>query len=199
MPKISEAKLKEKRDHIIRCAFEIFSQKGYDATKMDDIVKLSGVSKGGIYHYFPSKEDVFFDIAEIQMGKRQALVLELAKENDFKTFLKTYIKTVLTNLSDEEEIKMAKFSFEFWSIVTRAPQLQQYAQRRFASFYKDMEDLFSKGVASGELRVDIHIQSVGYVLVATLDGIIHTHAVIGIKVTDEIIEAYTQAMLAMVS
>jgi AcrR family transcriptional regulator len=83
MPKISEAKLKEKRDHIIRCAFEIFSQKGYDATTMDDIVKLSGVSKGGIYHYFPSKEDVFFDIAEIQMGKRQALVLELAKENDF--------------------------------------------------------------------------------------------------------------------
>jgi len=199
MPKISEAKLREKRNHIIRTAFEIFSQKGYDATTMDDIVKLSGVSKGGIYHYFPSKEDVFFDIAEIQMSKRQTLVYELAQGNDFKTFLKTYIKTVLNNLSDDEEIKMAKFSFEFWSIVTRAPKLQQYAQKRFASFYKDMEDLFSKGVASGELRTDMPIQSVGYVLIATLDGIIHTHAVMGIHVTDEIIEAYTTAMLAMVS
>ncbi|MBS7526269.1 TetR/AcrR family transcriptional regulator [Fusibacter paucivorans] len=195
MPKISEEKLKAKRDHIIACAFKVFSEKGYDATTMDDIVKLSGVSKGGIYHYFPSKEDVFFDIAEIQLAKRQALIAELASKSDFETFLKVYIKTVIKALDDETEVMNAKFSFEFWSIVTRAPKLQQYAQRRFAGFYKDLEQVFSDGVDGAK---SLDVSAIGYVLIATIDGIIHTHAVMGIKASDAVIEYYTKAMINMV-
>ena len=199
MPKISEEKLKAKRKHIIDCAFKIFSEKGYDATTMDDIVKLSGVSKGGIYHYFPSKEDVFFDIAEIQLSRRQALINEMSKTGTFKQFLETYIKTVIKALDDEDEIMNAKFSFEFWSIVTRAPKLQQYAQRRFAGFYKDLESLFKASVEKGELSNTLDITAVGYVLIATLDGIIHTHAVMGIKASDQVIDHYTKAMINIVT
>lgn len=199
MPKISEAKLKAKRAHIIDCAFQIFSEKGYDATTMDDIVKLSGVSKGGIYHYFPSKEDVFFDIAEIRLSERQSLIKQMAEGRDFKSFLETYIHKVIKDLDQTEEVMKAKFSFEFWSIVTRAPKLQQYAQRRFAGFYKDLESLFEESVKKGEISSKLDISAVGYVLIATLDGIIHTHAVMGIKASDAVIKSYTKAMIDVVS
>jgi hypothetical protein len=129
------------------------------------------------------------------LAKRQALIAALASKGDFETFLKVYIKTVIKALDDETEVMNAKFSFEFWSIVTRAPKLQQYAQRRFAGFYKDLENVFSDGVGEAEL---LDVSAIGYVLIATIDGIIHTHAVMGIKASDAVIEYYTKAMINMV-
>lgn len=55
MPKISTEKLQLRRKEILDKAFEVFSLKGYCQATMDDIVKHSGISKGGLYIYFKSK------------------------------------------------------------------------------------------------------------------------------------------------
>jgi len=44
---------------IIAAAFEEFKQKGYAATRLEDVAKRVGVSKGTIYIYFQSKEELF--------------------------------------------------------------------------------------------------------------------------------------------
>lgn len=41
---------------IIRAAWELFYEKGYDDTTVDDIVARSRSSKGSFYHYFPGKD-----------------------------------------------------------------------------------------------------------------------------------------------
>ena len=49
-----------KKNKILDAALQIFVKKGYAETRMDDIVKDSGVSKGAIYHYYSSKKVSFF-------------------------------------------------------------------------------------------------------------------------------------------
>lgn len=46
------------KNKILAAAREVFSQKGYDAATMQDIMEKSGLSKGAIYHHFKSKEEI---------------------------------------------------------------------------------------------------------------------------------------------
>jgi AcrR family transcriptional regulator len=43
---------------IIDAAAKLFSQKGYETTGVEDIMAIAKVSKGGLYHYFQSKEQM---------------------------------------------------------------------------------------------------------------------------------------------
>jgi len=47
------------RRRILDAAREEFSRQGYHATSVDDVVRASGLSKGGFYFHFPSKDAVF--------------------------------------------------------------------------------------------------------------------------------------------
>ena len=49
---------------IVQVASRLFSEKGYLETTMGDIVATGEVSKGAIYHYFGSKEDILFTILD---------------------------------------------------------------------------------------------------------------------------------------
>ena len=48
----------ETKREILRAAEQLFCQKGYEAASMQEIVRAAGVSKGGIYHHFASKEEI---------------------------------------------------------------------------------------------------------------------------------------------
>ena len=52
------------RFRILNAAINIFSQKGYHATRVDEIVDAAGTSKGGVYFHFPSKQDIFLGLVD---------------------------------------------------------------------------------------------------------------------------------------
>jgi AcrR family transcriptional regulator len=53
-----------KKDLIANTALTCFISSGYGGTSVDEIVRTSGVSKGGIYWHFKSKEDIFLYLVE---------------------------------------------------------------------------------------------------------------------------------------
>ncbi len=52
------------RERIIQAAIEVFAERGYNGTTVDDIVAAAGSSKGAFYFYFPNKEGLFLAIVE---------------------------------------------------------------------------------------------------------------------------------------
>ena len=46
------------KDRILNCAQELMLSKGFVATSLDDICRKAGITKGGFFHYFKSKEDL---------------------------------------------------------------------------------------------------------------------------------------------
>ena len=52
------------RTRILEAAVRVFAEKGYHETRMDDIVSASQTSKGSVYFYFPSKQEIFFGLIE---------------------------------------------------------------------------------------------------------------------------------------
>ena len=54
----------DRPDEIVAAAFEVFAEKGFAAARLDDIAARAGVSKGAIYLYFATKEDIFQAVVE---------------------------------------------------------------------------------------------------------------------------------------
>lgn len=52
------------REQILRSAVQLFGTKGYQATSIQDICELAGVSKGAVFHYFNNKNELLFEIHE---------------------------------------------------------------------------------------------------------------------------------------
>ena len=49
------------RQDIIRKAAPIFNQKGYDGAALSDLMRATGLKKGGIYRHFESKQELAVD------------------------------------------------------------------------------------------------------------------------------------------
>ncbi len=52
------------KEKLLNAAFDSFLIKGYTATRVDEICKTAGVSKGSFFHYFKSKEDLAIAVLE---------------------------------------------------------------------------------------------------------------------------------------
>ncbi len=50
-----------KKNELIELSEALFMEKGYEATSIEDMLKASGLSKGGFYHYFKSKDEVLVE------------------------------------------------------------------------------------------------------------------------------------------
>ncbi len=57
-----EARTAARREAILAAALDEFSQRGFEATRLDDVAKRAGVAKGTIYLYFRDKEALFQEL-----------------------------------------------------------------------------------------------------------------------------------------
>ena len=51
-------------NEIIEAALELFTERGFGATRLEDVAKRAGVAKGTLFVYFPTKEDLFRAVAQ---------------------------------------------------------------------------------------------------------------------------------------
>jgi AcrR family transcriptional regulator len=62
------------RADILEAAARCFTERGYDATSIDDVARSLGATKGRIYHHYPSKADLFADVFRAGMEMNHAAI-----------------------------------------------------------------------------------------------------------------------------
>ncbi|MFJ3586898.1 TetR family transcriptional regulator [Streptomyces sp. NPDC090127] len=70
------------RDSLIAAAFQLFLERGYEQTTVDDIVTLAGVGRRSFFRYFPSKEDVVFPDHEQSLADMTEFLAASADTDD---------------------------------------------------------------------------------------------------------------------
>ena len=61
-PSRTRLDLDARRRQLVEIGLELFSERAYDEIAIDDIAAQAGISKGLLYHYFPSKRDFYVAI-----------------------------------------------------------------------------------------------------------------------------------------
>ena len=64
-PAPSRMPREQRRSQLLRLATEVFTEKGYQATSMDDIASAAGVTKPVLYQHFRSKESLYVEVLDV--------------------------------------------------------------------------------------------------------------------------------------
>jgi AcrR family transcriptional regulator len=62
---------------IVQAALQVFAEKGFAAAKLDDIARRAGVSKGALYLYFETKQDLFRAVVDQAIAPNLQLVFQM--------------------------------------------------------------------------------------------------------------------------
>jgi AcrR family transcriptional regulator len=82
----------ETRERLFRCALQLFAERGYLDTTVEDITEAADVGKGTFFNYFPTKEHVLANF-----GDERIAVIERAAEEARRT--KGHVLPVIKNLA----------------------------------------------------------------------------------------------------
>lgn len=94
----------DRRKQIKEVALKLFTDKGYAKTTMDEIVQECGISKGGMYHHFANKEEIFVELLKDGGEYRQNIVLKYMK-GSFKSRDEKLIDSLLDKVLDVNPYK----------------------------------------------------------------------------------------------
>jgi AcrR family transcriptional regulator len=130
-------KQKAVRDQILRTAADLFRERGFPATTLDDIARPLGMSKASLYTYFRAKEEILAAISQetIESFTRElSLVLAsaLSPEDKLRRIVREHVRFVIANRS---------FLAVFFSEEANLPA-------RFARALAAQKDRYDKGVES---------------------------------------------------
>ncbi|MGH2436778.1 MAG: TetR/AcrR family transcriptional regulator [bacterium] len=86
------------RDRILSAAVDVFARKGYHGCGVEDIVQVSGTSKGAFYHYFPSKQRIFLTLMDdlaglVEQGVESAITAEQGALGKVEAALRVVVET----------------------------------------------------------------------------------------------------------
>ncbi|HEV8404588.1 MAG TPA: TetR/AcrR family transcriptional regulator [Nitrososphaera sp.] len=167
MPKVTSMYKAEVKEKIIQAAIESFSQTGFDRTKMEDIAKRLGLSKGTIYLYFKSKEDLFLAICEynIQKGDKEDAGLFVRKEN-----VASDAEQIYDNIRRREQGN-DRVMLEMVAESARNPKLRKAMYELHVKVHEHVMQGVRNKVDEGFLRKDVDAVSLAIALVALYDGL----------------------------
>jgi AcrR family transcriptional regulator len=141
----------ERPQQILDAALSVFSEHGIDAAKLEEIAARAGVSKGTIYLYFPSKEELFREVVRQRVGPAianadQAIASDGPAEDQLRSYLahqweclgledsEGWIRLVVLELHKYPDLA----AFHWEEIVVRSNRI--------------LGDIIRRGIASGEFR-----------------------------------------------
>ena len=165
-PDVSE----ERKAQIINAAEDVFTQKGFDEARMDDIAEETGLSKGTLYLYFKSKDDLIIAILD-RIFQREFKAFE---QMDLSTMSATeainhFVDTVSKDI--KIMLRLMPIAYEFLALAFRNKVVQK-SLKAYVNRYMDiLVPIIQDGIDSGEFReVDAH--EVAIAMGAILEGTI---------------------------
>ncbi|TRO55081.1 TetR/AcrR family transcriptional regulator [Candidatus Bathyarchaeota archaeon] len=174
MPRVlQDYKIRAKK-RIIEAAITVFAKKGYHRAKMTDIAKEVGVSKGTLYQYFKSKEDLFEAVVQIPFEKiEEEPLAELLESGNLLDISSNsfYDKLWSTPLFFSEPSWPPSLMFEIVSEASRKPKLANSLQRMYDDALKYLTTFFEDQKEKGIIRRDVNTHNLALGLIALQDGL----------------------------
>jgi AcrR family transcriptional regulator len=146
----------ERPGEILAAAFDTFAERGFSATRIEDIAALAGVSKGTIYHYFETKERLFEKMVRhyAHAVLADAATMLASMQGTYSEKLRAFIIFVYGRcVRDRTGREMIRLMVAEGKCFPRL--VEHYYGEFFDLLVQVVGDLLAAGAAAGEFRPDI--------------------------------------------
>ncbi len=150
MPKVVPEYREAAKSKIVEAARLVFSEKGYHDSTMDDVAKEVGVSKGALYSYYKSKEDL---LKEISLQGHQTLRTILS-ETGACSSLEEALEKVYTMITEKYKGNLHT-QFEIVALASHDEQIRKIV---FVDYQKDIgavDAFIEEKKKQGVMRTDV--------------------------------------------
>ncbi|WP_117310223.1 TetR/AcrR family transcriptional regulator [Stenotrophomonas sp. G4] len=150
MPHAPQRLTDRKREAIVRAAVEEFRSAGYEATSMDRIAAVAGVSKRTVYNHFPSKEELFaLILEELWQSSVASVELPYRADQPLDVQLLQLLRQKLDLLGDANFIDLARVAM---AEIIHSPQRAQAIVCRMGEKESGVSAWIRAAIADGRLR-----------------------------------------------
>ena len=153
MPKPRYQRRKEDRpQEITQAAFDAFAENGYSATRVEEVAKRAGVSKGLMYLYFKTKEELFKAVVKSVVIRRVDQLIENVETTDLSS--KDFIRGPL--LSFMKKVPDSPVAVVIRLLISEGPRhpdlVDYYYDNVVAKGLAAIKGFVERGVERGEFR-----------------------------------------------
>lgn len=191
MPKVVPGYKEEARTRIVEAALRVFSEKGYHQTTMDDIARNLRVSKGALYLYFKSKEELFkgcYETAPLAFSeilrssfREDANLLEMASD-----FFDKMQKQFASN---------SGMSYEIFAEASRNPVLKRILKENYDEYTRILARFLEELREKGAVPRETEVRALAKALIALWNGM-ETILTVGFPPSD-VKRAWLEALRVM--
>ncbi|MGN9864061.1 TetR family transcriptional regulator [Bacillus swezeyi] len=171
-PKITQEQKDKRKADILKAAKQVFRRKGFELATMKDVIEASGFSRGGVYLYFSSTEDMFQHIFEEDFEESMKNLKELVRsENSVWDIILAYIGDLTKGLENVAD-SFTPVEFEYFFSSWRNDNRKAYIFKRYDTIVSYFTELLQKGTDSGEFHPLQPLETIVKFFISTNDAII---------------------------
>lgn len=169
--------MNETKTRIIQQALKYFAENDYDRASLNSIAKALKITKGGIYHYFESKENLFMEVINYLADSMDMVMAQALPENpDIET-----VVLAMFSFTDMSTIGKAMgfddLNIDYFTIVNlifasmkKFPEVKARFIQSYRSMADMLEGMLSAAREKGEIRQDINVRQTALEIVTLGEG-----------------------------
>ncbi|MBQ6929991.1 MAG: TetR/AcrR family transcriptional regulator [Oscillospiraceae bacterium] len=150
------ARINKTKAKITKVAWQLFHEKGYSETTIDDIIAASGTSKGSFYHYYSSKDELLSSLSELFDAKYEEVMQTLDPQmNSYEKLL--YLCYTVHDMI-EKDVPIGLLASLYSSQVTTKGDKHLQNQDRY--YYQIVTQIINEGQERNQITKDMTVREI---------------------------------------
>jgi len=149
-------KKRDVKSRIVSAAWQLFYEKGYNGTTVDDIIALSGTSKGSFYYYFSTKDELLNSLSMILDDYYEEL--EEMMDSEMNCYEKLLYINYKVHSMMEEKISIDLLASLYSTQLVTAGNNSLLNQNR--KYYQLVTKIVEEGQQRGQIRSDMPVSMI---------------------------------------
>ena len=167
MPKVVPEYKEEAKARILNTATELFLENGYKKTKMTEIAKKLGVSKGALYQYYKSKEALLLEVLKSGAQFRKSSIFSSMTIKQLPQLSsKKYFDKMIKSTS-----QIDKFGVEIAGVALHNPELMKGMRNFYLDEVNIIQEFFEKAKEKGAIKPETDTRIVAVSILSFRSGL----------------------------
>ena len=170
-PKVSQEYMAERRFQILDAAVATFSRRGFHQTTIEDIRLEAGLSRGAVYHYFKSKEDIIDGIRERSAQQAADIFTEATGSEDVGSTLERLIDSTMANMVSATSVEANRLAMFLWAESLVNERIRAGQLPAFQPYLEVLAEAVKEAQAVRKLDPELDPQAVARVIAGAMIGL----------------------------
>jgi len=170
MPKLTESQKKSRIRKIHDAAYRCIAENGYANTSIRDISEQAGISLGGLYVYFDSKEEIIRSMVKEGEHYKQEIINEIKQLDEGLADPASLVKAFVQKFSGPDGTDGIRADISIWEAAFQNEKLYEIRRESFNDFIDYCSGLISEAQQKGQIQREIQPQALAHIILSLIQG-----------------------------